>query len=233
MGHFTAFPSAPPMPIDFGEETTDRQSDSNPTAHSLSQQHSWSRQIKPGAPDTSQEIPVHEHPAFQGFPAVPQLHSQQLGDSSSTHSGVPSTQTSTPAQQFDSSGGRSVPNSSNDQSMPSRRNYVVRPQSPPRCCCLHSISKVTGRDNYPPQLQDRLAASEICRPQAAESQTLPAVNDPVGRWVAHPYHQAWRFRGLYSFLLVAMLLGTGIAYLIIRHRCSSHPHKHPFFCCWE
>ncbi|KAK9834108.1 hypothetical protein WJX84_003052 [Apatococcus fuscideae] len=102
--------------------------------------------------------------------------------------------------------------------MPSRRNYVVRPQSPPRCCCLHSISKVTGRDIYPPQLQDRLAASEICRPQAAESQTLPAVNDPVGRWVAHPYHQAWRFRGLYSFLLVAMLLGTGIAYLIIRHR---------------
>ena len=106
----------------------------------------------------------------------------------------------------------------NSRPVPSRGSYTVRPQALPSCCCSQSQPKVTGKDRYLPQLQDRQAPDETCQPSTAELQMLPPVQDPMGRHVVHPYHQAWRFRGIYPLLLVAALLGTGIAYLFFRHK---------------
>ena len=101
---------------------------------------------------------------------------------------------------------------------PSLHSYTVRPQALPTCCCSQSIPKVTGQDRYAPHLQDRHAPDSVCQPRMEELQRLSEAQNPMGRHVAHPYRQSWRFRGVYSALLVAVLLGTGIAYLIVRHK---------------
>ncbi len=213
-------PSAPPLPA--GMSTEFRGVHPLPVAETQ--------------PETSRAAVIHENflPAWRGYETdeAPVHHPygttggseqfQQNTSSPTDHRSALSAQDSLRGQHAH---GHSAPlqmSSEPDrihgsQPVPSLSSYTVRPQALPSCCCSQSLTKVTGRDRYPPQLQDRQAPDAVCQPTTAELQVLPTMHDPMGRHVLHPYHQAWRFRGLYSSLLVAVLLGTGIAYLIVRH----------------
>lgn len=210
----SARPSAPPLPQDEGLQSNVHLPAPLPL---LQQVHSYSDRLAQGAPASGSHI-HQSSPLFSGYPVIPQQFSRQLSNtlrpqSTQSLSAQDSLQPQQPVSQ-ESASGLVSPRA---RQVPSLSSYLVRPQQLPQCCCSGSLPKVTGQDRYPPQLEDRQEPSCICRPQPGELNTLPAMQDPAGRYVIQPYHQGWRFRGIYSFLLVAMLLGTGIAYLIVRH----------------
>lgn len=208
----SARPSAPPLPHDFHDLQSDAQRARFP---SLPLVQSYAENLAQGAPDSASHTHQRSNTLFSGYPHIPQRFSRQLSNTPRPQS--LSAQDSLQLQRPASQEGASSSVSTDARRMLSLSSYVVRPQELPHCCCSRSLPKVTGQDRYPPQLQDRQQPSSICTPEPGELNRLPGAQDPAGRHVIRPYHQAWRFRGIYSFLLVAVLLGTGIAYLIVRH----------------